>query len=907
MGRDKDLQAIAALFEGRSQHSALLLRGAAGVGKTALLEAATAQAAAAGFLVLRGTGVECEAQLAFAGLHQVLYPLMGSSTGLKAPLREALELALGMAEGALPDRMAVSTASLELLCTAAQARPLLLVLDDVQWMDRSSIGVLAFIAHRLQHTSIMLLAASRTDQEGQAQRPTIPEQAVEPLADEAAGQLLSYHCRDLAPAVRARVLEEAAGNPLALLELPTLLTDRQRTGHDPLPSGLTPSSAPESLFADRVRTLPLSSRHLLLLAALEESGLLQTVRAGAGEKWDLDALLTAEHAGLIGLSHGRVHFRHPSVRTAVTQLCGAEERRAAHRALAATAVDPERRAWHLGAATVEPDEEVAAALEEAAALAARRGGAASAVSALTHSAGLSPDPSDRVRRLTEAAYVASQSGLHDESRRLLEEAQSAQGNPLDSAREARITSAYLLLHHHGDLNAAHRLLVSALRMESSPGGGSDSIDDTLYILLFNCCWFGGRSELRQAFDPARLPTTASPLSRLYKDALTEPTANAQTVLEGIRHAHQMLSDTAEPWQAVRYGFAAYQIDAIAELRSHLLHIVQREQDAGATASRLAALFLLAREAYLRGWWQEAHEQAQQGLETATATRYPFLAHLFRSQLALLYASRGMASTAHEISDQVTAWAAPRGIEALLAAAQHARTVAVLGDGDHAEAFRLAKAISPYGALPDHAPYLSQLVLDMAEAAVRGGDVAMARAHVAAARGAGVANLSSRSALITAGAMALVAPEDQAGALYEAALSLPEADSWPFERARIQLAHGEWLRRRRDLPRARFQLRSALDTFSQLGAAPWADRARAHLRAAGVSTAESHASQPLLTAQELHIAQLAATGLSNKEIGDRLHLSHRTIATHLYKLYPKLGITSRAALAEALQNLTNHHA
>ena len=384
--------------------------GEAGAGKTLLLDAAAHAASESGIRVLRARGVEFEAGMSFSGLNQALLPVLGEFSELTATHRDALNVALGLGEGQPPDRLVVSNATVALLRGASIDRPLLLIVDDLPWLDRSSAGVLGYAARRVAGSRIGFLAASRTEEESFFDRVVLPELELRPLDAQAAGSLVDARFPTLAPNVRDRMLAEAQGNPLALLELPAVLSDAQRTALEALPAALPPGRRLQALFASRVRELPAPSRQLLLLMALDGTGELRLLNTtAAGSSW-LEHLGAAEKSRLAYVDEAtrRPAFRHPLIRSAVVELATGEERRQAHRELAGLWADhADRRAWHLAHATVGPDEQVAESLEQAAYQILRRGDGVGAIAALTRAAELSPRGSDRGRRLAEAAYIGA--------------------------------------------------------------------------------------------------------------------------------------------------------------------------------------------------------------------------------------------------------------------------------------------------------------------------------------------------------------------------------------------------------------------------------------------------------------------------------------------------------------------
>jgi DNA-binding CsgD family transcriptional regulator len=917
VGRATELDLIDSLLAGPYPDvRGLLLRGDPGVGKTALLDAAAARAGIAGLRVLRASGVEFEAGMPFSALHQMLYPLREQADRLGGHQRATLHRLFALEPESLPDEMAASAAVLALLGEAAAERPLLMIADDMPRMDRASAVALAFVSRRAVGLPILVFAAACLGSDRFVEQLRLPEREIGPLALKASVKLLDRQWPRLAPAVRRRLLAEAGGNPLALRELPGVLTDRQRSGRDPLPAQLPLAGPLETAFADGVAALPDPTRRLLLLAALEPDADLATLRAAAQGAADLDDLAPARQANVIRADPGtdRVVFRHPLIRSAITGAVAAGDLRSAHRALAAAlAGDPERRAWHLAEASAGPDEVVARALDEAGLSAWRRGtradhrldeaarrriAASAAVAALVRAGELSPHPADRSRRLVEAAYLATITGQLDEVPRLLADAGQSPDTPAGLVFAA---TAHLLTNDDGDVDAAYRLLVRALDDVAENDGQWDHYGILYALLLVSL--YALRPEPWELLKTAMArfePAEVIPF-RLCYDAYVDPTRDSDAVREGLVKAFAALPDDAAPWQIVPLAFAAVAMDNLVDYRYRVHRMIERERDGGAIAMVVPGLMLLGHDSYVHGRWDEAERLAWEGLDLAAAYGYHFWEGQLRALLAGGAALRGNADLARAGSEETTTWAAPRGIGVAEAYARSARNLAAIGQGDFEEAHVQVSRIDPPGAPSPGVPG-RWVVLDLVEAAVRTGRIAEARAHVAAARRAGIDRISPRTALITAGAAALAADDADAGALFEAALSLPEASRWPWEHARVQLAYGQWLRRARDTGRARWYLRAALETFERIGAAAMAQRTRGELRATGLTTTRPGNAEPAMTPQEREIAELAAAGLTNKEIGERLYLSHRTVSSHLYRLYPKLGVSSRSALGAALAAL-----
>jgi AAA ATPase domain len=528
VGRGDELALIGAFAQRVSADGeALLLFGEPGAGKTALLDAAGDMATQAGFLVLRAAGVEFEADLTFSALHQVLLPLPGEFGRLSAAHRDALNAALGLGEAPPPDRLVVSTAALTVLRQAADTSPVLVIVDDLPWLDRASAGVLGFVARRLAGSRVGFLAASRPGQDCFFERAGLPQHELGPLADKAANVLVSSCFPELAPRVRQRVVTEAQGNPLALLELPAALSGAQRAAAEQLPVVLPLSRRLQALFASRVADLPAPTRRVLLLAVLEGTGDLRVLEAAAGQH-QIESLAPADQLGLVHVdeSTSRLVFRHPLTRSAVVGLSTSGERRLVHRALAAQLVGhPDRQAWHLAAAATGPDEEAAARLEQVAYRLMRRGDATGAVTALLRAADLSPEGPVRSRRLAAAAHAGSTMiGEVENVSQMLAAARSADPE-LAKSLPAAVTAAHLLLNADADVDTAYRLLVSAIDARPGPDDAGDSTTLQALQTLMGVCYNGGRAELWPAFNTAlsRLaPHALADLSLLSRPSPTRP-------------------------------------------------------------------------------------------------------------------------------------------------------------------------------------------------------------------------------------------------------------------------------------------------------------------------------------------------------------------------------------------------
>ena len=905
IGRDRDLGFLLEFFrQAAAGGGALVLSGDPGMGKTALLNALAESAAAAGTVVLRVTGAEFEGEISFAGLNQVLLPVLGDVDELGAAHRDALRVALGFGAGPPPDWLLVSNAVLVLLQRVAARGPLLLIVDDLPWIDRASAGVLSFVARRLAGRGAGLLVACRTGADSYFDRAGLPEYELMPLDDTAATELVAARFPGLDPLVRSRVLGVAQGNPLALLELPEALSDSQRSAAEPLPSVLPLGQRLQKLFTSRVTRLPPATRDLLLVAALEGTGDLRLLEAAAGGAYRLEDLAPAErdHLVRVGPDPGRVTFAHPLIRSAAVEASTAAERRRAHQAVAAVlSGQPERRAWHLGEAAVAPDEHVAALLEEAAHRSHQRGDYLAAQAGLTRAAGLSPAAAERVRRLAEAAYVSAEAlGEVRGTSRLLDGIRHAGPQDSDPLHVAS-AAAFVMLNGDGHVDTIHRMLAGAI---ASGSHGYDAGDTALLRALWALamtCFLGGRRELWDTFHAAvaRLTPGPPPILALTIDMFADPARTGVAALPRLEAALRTVHHEVDPNVIDDVAASATYADRLAEVREPLWRAVLRGREGSPGRRHLVALMDLCIDDFHRGEWGEAAELAAEGLRVS-GERAGFFGWYFRYHQALLAAVTGRFDASRALAGQITTWAGARGARTPQVFARHALVLADVGQGDYESAYHHATWMSPAGTLAPYVPHCLWVVMDLVEAAVRTHRREEADRHVRAMREADIAALSPRLAILVAASAAIAAEDDRSLALFGQALSLPGAGQWPFDVARVRLAYGERLRRARAAAESRIHLEAALVAFRELGAAPWAARAELELRATGLTrVSPGPPGGATLTPQELQIARLAASGLTNKQIAERLFLSPRTVGGHLYQIFPKLGITSRAALRDAL--------
>lgn len=906
IGREPEMDRIRVfLAAARTEGGALLVTGEPGVGKTGLLNAASEVGSAAGMRILRAAGVEFEAGTSFSGLNQLLLPLLDALPQLPAVHRDALNVALGFGDGAAPSRLVISNATLVLLRQAAIARPVLVLLDDLPWLDRASAGVLSFVARRLAGSQVGLLGASRTGEVDFFDHTGLPELEVRRLGDAAAGRLLSSRFPRLAPAVRHRILVEAQGNPLALLELPVALSPGMRASATALPAALPLSRRLQALYGSRITELPSQARQLLLLMALDGTGDMRIVEGGAAPNAGFRDLAAAEEARLayVDQASHRLAFHHPLIRSAVVDLSHAEQRRSAHRVLADMwSAQPDRRAWHLSEAAVEPDESVAAQLEGTAARILARGDAVGCVKALTRASELSPRSAERLRRLAAAAYIGADvagdlgnaskvlAGLHGDD------------VDLEGSLQAAVAASAFLLNSDGDIATSHRLLVRAIEARVGANDDADPLLEEALNTLMMVCYYGGTAALWQPFHEIAANVRGQLAVIQNSKTYADPVRTALTELGALEAAIESLASESDPTRIVRIGIAGCYIDRMGGCREALWRVVRDARQGGAVASGLNALIVLAWDDFFTGDWDEADELLDEALRVADELGYGLLAWPAKLVQALIASARGDDRRTLELN-AVVEWAQPRGFRAVEWYAWQARGLAALGRGDYEDAYQQACKISPPGTLASHVPHALTVLMDLVKAAVRTGRHDQAAAHVAAMHEANLAAVSSRLALVVGASAAIAAPDDTASELFQAALALPDIERWQFDLARVKLAYGEHLRRRREMVAARVQLNAALEIFERLRARPWIDHTSAELRATGQTKPRAGDNLPdLLTAQEFEIVSLAASGMTNKQIAERLFLSHRTVSGHLHRAFPKLGVTTRAALRDALASV-----
>jgi DNA-binding CsgD family transcriptional regulator/tetratricopeptide (TPR) repeat protein len=881
---------------------ALVLCGDPGIGKTAMLAVASAAATSKGVCVLRTAGAQSETGLAFAGLHQLLRPVLSWLDRLPGPQRDALSAAFGALDVAAPDPFLIALAALNLLARAAEHVPLLLVVDEAQWLDPPTAGALAFIARRVDAEPIAVLFALRNGVASTLDSAGLPELRLGALSDEAASELVDASAGVLTPGLRRRVLEIAAGNPLALLELPDALR-LDDTGIGGLPPGpVSLTSRLEHAFAQQVSGLPVQTRDLSLLAAADERASVAELLAAAalfgGVEVPLDAWAPAERAGLASIADGSVIFRHPLVRSAIYQSASAGRRRRAHAALAAVLTDePDRRLWHVAASTVKPDESIARDVELLSTRLARRGGIGVAIAAARRAAALSADSSRRCSRLLRAGELALEAGQVDLLRRLVGEAE--QLNP-DGEQRARLTWLRSTFADAvpGDQGQTQSL-VDAAEVAADAGNS-----DLALHLLFGAavrCWrsdLGGQIRDRVAVEVERLRVPQTHPRGVVILAMAGPVRWGSVVSERLA-AIEASADELSADEAYLAGMAARAVGDHDVAARFLARATTQLRNQGRLGVLAQVLVMWGWVAIAQGSWASAEMLVDESGRLAEEVGQSWWQTGSLIARATLRGLRGEAEAAERLVAQAEKTAIPRGLNDLICMIAFARGVICLGAGRPAVALEHLTRVFDRSDPAFHEAARFMSITYLADAAAQGG-----RRQVAAAILEELETLAQRTPSPTlhgglAYARAVLALDDEAERLYNVALR-SDLRHHAFDHARLQLAYGTWLRRHRRVSESRAPLRAARQVFDALGCVPWEERARQELRASGEqSRGRVPAARDQLSTQELQIAQMAATGMTNREIGQQLYLSPRTVGSHLYRLFPKLGVTSRNQLAGAL--------
>lgn len=869
---------------------AMVVHGEPGVGKTTLIAQVCTQAAADGWQVVRVLGVEAEEPFALGGLNQLVFSLNEFTPGLTERDQALLAPVLDGDPDTTTSVLPLVGAVLNLLAFAAQTTPVLLAVDDVHWLDSVSAEVLGGVGRRLIHPRVRILTGRRVPHQSVFSSPGWTELHLAPLNPVDSKHLLERVAGALPAATRAAVLVAASGNPLALTELPRF------AGRIELGVGAMPlTERLVAAFGGRLEQLDANVRAELLRAALD--GLADSTKSANRTRYVMRDVAPAVAAGLLVADPlGEIVFRHPLVPAAVVHQARPEERRDAHRDLARLYDDVlVRRASHLAAAATAPDQEVADLLGQAAQLSLRRGGLPAAVEWLRRAAELSTEPDRRTAFLAEAVFAATRAGRIGEAKGLL-------GNTDSDTAEwslAVLSDCYREIHTDGEVFSPHRQLLNTLTK-------ADAIDDMtlnrLVNLLLSITSYADDDRLRELTNAALQPlrSRVSPVILLYQTGVDDVVDTTNTIRTALGGYVEWLSQLPSRW-VLLMSYPAYCIDAMAGFRAPLRLAFTQLSEHGASIDALEGGRVVVLDLIANGDWERAQEVGASCLEMAQQDQgSELLRQLCLADLGLLAASMGDLETARRNAAEVAAWSSPRGLRYLLVLADRVAVRAGHAEADYEAAYQAAIKIGQPGQFPRHNIQVGEDMLDFVEAAVRTGRLPAAREHVAEAVRLNLAEVSPRVAALILAVSAIAASDSEAGQFYLAALAHPGINERPFEHARVFLAQGMWLRRRLRHTEARGPLERAAETFDLLGARPWADRARAELRAAGAPNKDSPSDVTTLSPQERRIAEQASAGRTSKEIASQLSLSPRTVDVHLSNAFRKLGVNRRSRLTSALQ-------
>jgi DNA-binding CsgD family transcriptional regulator len=898
---DRQLQRVHA-----GQSSVQVLRGDAGVGKTALLEYVAERASEC--RIARVAGVESEMELAFAGLHQLCAPMLGELDGLPGPQRDALRAAFGLQNGAAPDRFLVALAVLSLLAEAAEERPLVCLVDDVQWLDRASAQALAFVARRLLAERIAMVFAVREPTDVN-ELSGLPELVVGGLADGDARSLLASAMPGrLDERVRDQIVAETRGNPLALLELPRGLTPAELAGGFGLADARPLASRVEETFVQRVRGLPRETQRLLLVAAAEPVGDVSLLWRAA-EQLGIrgDAGKPAEEAALIDLGI-RVRFRHPLVRSAAYRAAHFRDRQEVHRALAEATdrdTDPDRRAWHRAQAASEPDEAVAGELERSADRAQARGGTAAAAAFLARAAELTPDPAGRGRRALAAAQAKFDAAASDAALELLATAELAPLDELQRVQLERLRAEIAFARTRGR-DAPALLFDAARRLEPLDAAMARETHLEAMAAAMYAGRLGDEPGVREAAAAARAaPAAPQPpraidllldgLATRFTEGYSAGVPPLRRALDAFRRVEGLTArDVRWQWLACRLAQDLWDDELWYELATRGLRVAR--ETGALRVLPIAATYRASLHVHAGAFGAASSliEEADAIIEATDMAPLKFAS-------LMLAAWRGNEAEGLELIEAGRREATARGEGMGLGVLEWATALLYNGRGRYAEALAAAQQ----GCEQDDVGLFAWTLVELIEASVRSG--------ATDATAAALDRLSERTRAsgtdwalgIEAGSRALVSDRRDAEPHYREAVERLARTRGVVHLARARLLYGEWLRRENRRVDAREQLRAAHDTFSQIGAEAFAERARGELLATGeTAPRRTVETRDVLTPQEAQIARLASDRQTNPEIGAKLFISPRTVEYHLRKVFTKLDISSRKELSSALAGIPN---
>lgn len=878
---------------------ALVVRGDAGIGKTALLDYAAQRAT--GLQVLRTAGIQTESELPFAGVHNLLLPVLDRSAAIPGRQKAALFGAFGLGPGTEEDRFLISLAVLSVLAEVAETAPLLCLIDDAQWLDGPSADALTFAARRVQAEGIVIVFAARDDPIRPFVAHGVAELKLAGMDGDSAGAMLAERTSEpVSAAVRDRLVTDTLGNPLALTELAKSLSADQIAGRTPLPDELPVSTDLERLYLARAADLPTQTQTMLLVAAAHDNGqldgVLSVARALGAEATALDE---AEKSGLLRVEAAVVSFVHPLMRSAIYRGVTTQRRREAELALAAALdgdADADRRAWHLANAAAGPDADVADQLHGAAERARARGGHAAAAAAFERAAALTAAPERRAARLTEAAAAAWSAGQPDRARTLLDEAVPLAGSTELQARIGQLRGS--IEGACGNPAAAYAILVSASERITTvdPARAALMLDQAGQL-----AWFNG--DLVRLNEVSRRITELPEHSEL-KLAGAQVIIGLSGVLRGdttetaarLRRAAVLAENSSETRELMAAASGAVFLGDDSRAIDLFSTAVARARAAGEAAGLPLLLALLAQVETLSSRYPAALADATEGLRLAEETGQHNPTANLRAVLALNAAIKGNPEECREHAALALTQAIGHRLGPPAAVASWSLALLDLGAGRPAEAFDRLETLAAAGPGEGNRMFMLLATADLVDAAMRTEHRAAATAGLDQLRVWATDTGAPWASAMAARCEGLLVTDDEQDRLFAQALNLHATAGRPFDTARTQLLYGKSLRRRRRRADARRYLRSAHETFERLGARPWAEQAATELQATGETARKRDVSTvDQLTPQELQIARFVAQGETNRAIATSLFLSPRTVDYHLRKIFTKLGLTSRAEL------------
>jgi DNA-binding NarL/FixJ family response regulator len=895
IGRVDEQARLDAMLEAarRGDSGSVVIRGEPGVGKSSLLEAVVRRAS--DFRVLRALGVESESDLAFSCLLELFRPVIGRIGELPDGQRRALKGALALGGSGAVDRFAVYAATLGLLASAAEERPLLCVVDDAQWIDPSSREALLFATRRFSAEGVVMLFGARDSEAIAFDARGVPEMVLVGLGGDDARRLVeASSSQPLAPSVVATLISATGGNPLALVEIPPALRESQRLGAEPLDDPLRGGVAVERAFGARVKALPAAAQRALLIAAVSDSGELSPIVHAAGD--DADGLDEAEATGLLRVENELLRFRHPLVRSAVDAVATSGEKRAAHAALAAAleGVDHDRATWHRAAATVGQDEQVAAELERVAEGARRRGGAESQARLLDRAARLTPDPERRAERLHAAGRAAYDAGRIDYSAALLDDGLALASGPGLRADlvEGRAETA--------KARAELAVWIDSCSAEADRIADQDPLRASR-ILFHVYDYYAEQSDIARSQDVVdRIAVLSADapddqnvlLARAWQAMMTDDVAEARALAtRGVELSRDRINERAAEFPMVLAYIGDVEAAAVA-----LEPVVDGLRRDAAVLDLAKALLTQSLIEQRLGRYRSALSTASEAVALSEEAGIQYFVCMGISFLASIEGALALESgSAH---GQLVLEMAPRmGQRAEATMTTGAMATIALAAGRIDEAVELLERVRQ-----DTGEVRARFRLwepDLIEAYIRAGSRQDAEEVLSSFEAASRHAQHAQAIAIAARCRALLS-EDGAEEAYADALRLLNAGPWPLDLARCELLYGEQLRRAGQRAAARTQLRSALARFEQLGATGFANRARQELEATGETVRQATAdTRDELTPQERQIAALVANGATNREVAASVFLSTKTVEKHLSSVYRKLGVRSRTELARLL--------